>query len=89
MMYCLDKNRIHGYCIVMGNEPIYKPAAIRKRFESRSYKCVYLLTGYSPIEVFWSKVKAGTKRNPLNSGVFLTPKIMDSITKVTMNDCHG
>lgn len=69
MMYCLDKNGIHGYCIVMDNAPIYKPAAIRKRFESRSYKCVYLLT-YSPIEVFWSKVKAGTKRNPLDSGDF-------------------
>ncbi|KAI8049384.1 hypothetical protein BDF21DRAFT_433290 [Thamnidium elegans] len=45
---------------------------------------------YSPIEEFWSKVKAGIKRNPLDSSDLLTPRIMDFVTKVTLkNDCRG
>ncbi|KAI8049382.1 hypothetical protein BDF21DRAFT_392704 [Thamnidium elegans] len=39
------------------------------------------------IEKFWSKVKAGIKRNPLGSGDLLTPRIMNSVIKVTLSDC--
>ncbi|KAI8087119.1 hypothetical protein BDF21DRAFT_305679, partial [Thamnidium elegans] len=41
------------------------------------------------IEEFWSKVKAGIKRNPLDSSDLLTPRIMESVTKVSLDDCRG
>ncbi|KAG2193614.1 hypothetical protein INT47_007237 [Mucor saturninus] len=92
MMDCLDRNGLHGYYLVMDNAPIHKPAAIRELIENRGYKCVYL-SPYSPflnpIEEFWSKVKAGIKRNPLDSSDLLTPRIMESVTNVTLNDCRG
>ncbi|KAG2201534.1 hypothetical protein INT47_007411 [Mucor saturninus] len=92
MMDCLDRNGLHGYYLVMDNAPIHKPAAIRELIENRGYKCVYL-PPYSPflnpIEEFWSKVKAGIKRNPLDSSDLLTPRIMESVTNVTLNDCRG
>jgi transposase len=78
MMDCLDRNGLHGYYFVMDNAPIHKPAAIRGLIERRGYKCVYL-PPYSPfldhIEEFWSKVKSGIKRNPLDTGDLLTPRM--------------
>lgn len=66
MMDFLDRNRLHGYYLVMGNAPIHKPVKIGEFIKSRGYKCVYLAP-YSPflnpIEEFWSKVKAGIKRH--------------------------
>ncbi|CEG67929.1 hypothetical protein RMATCC62417_04276 [Rhizopus microsporus] len=92
MMDCLDRNGLHGYYIVMDNAPIHKPATIRKLIEDRGYKCVYL-PPYSPflnpIEEFWSKVKSGIKRNPLDTTDRLTPRIMDAVTHVTLKDCRG
>ncbi|KAG2198725.1 hypothetical protein INT47_005410 [Mucor saturninus] len=92
MMDCLDRNGFHDYYLVMDNAPIHKPAAIRELIENREYKCVYL-PPYSPflnpMEKFWSKVNAGIKRNPLDSSDLLTPRIMESVTNVTLNDCRG
>ncbi|KAG2207406.1 hypothetical protein INT47_006881 [Mucor saturninus] len=72
--------------------PIHKPAGIRELIKSRRYKCVYL-PPYAPflnyIEEFWSKVTAGTERKPLDSSALLKPKLMESVTNVTLNDCHG
>ena len=91
-MDCLDRNGLHGYYLVMDNAPIHKPIAIRALIEERGYKCVYL-PPYSPflnpIEEFWSKVKSGIKRNPLDTGDLLTPRIMESVTNVTLQDCRG
>lgn len=60
---------------------------LRKLIEDRGYKCVYL-PPYSPflnpIEEFWSKVKSGIKRNPLDTTDRLTPCIMDAVTHVTL-----
>ncbi|KAG1454589.1 hypothetical protein G6F46_008587 [Rhizopus delemar] len=60
---------------------------LRKLIEDRGYKCVYL-PPYSPflnpIEEFWSKVKSGIKRNPLDTTDRLTPRIMDAVTHVTL-----
>lgn len=87
MMDCLDRNGLHGYYLVMDNAPIYKPVAIKKIIERRGYKCVYL-SPYSPflnpIEEFWSKVKAGIKRNSLDTADRLIPRIMDAVTHVTL-----
>ncbi|KAG2191495.1 hypothetical protein INT47_011536 [Mucor saturninus] len=92
MMDCLDRNGSQGYYLVMDNAPIHKPIAIRALIEERGYKCVYL-PPYSPflnpIEEFWSKVKSGIKRNPLDTGDLLTPRIMESVTNVTLQDCRG
>ncbi|KAI8071905.1 hypothetical protein BDF21DRAFT_344156, partial [Thamnidium elegans] len=41
------------------------------------------------IEELWLKVKAGIKRGPLDSGNLLTPRIMDSVSKVTLSNCRG
>ncbi|KAG2199315.1 hypothetical protein INT47_012949 [Mucor saturninus] len=92
MMDCLDRNGLQGYYLVMDNAPIHKPFAIKALIEERGYKYVYL-PPYSPflnpIEEFWSKVKSGIKRNPLDTGDLLTPRIMESITNVTLQDCRG
>ncbi|KAG2192272.1 hypothetical protein INT47_003861 [Mucor saturninus] len=78
MMDCLNRNGLQGYYL-----------GVNRR---RGYKCVYL-PPYSPflnpIEEFWSKVKSGIKRNPLDTGDLLTPRIMESITNVTLQDCRG
>lgn len=36
------------------------------------------------IEEFWLKVKAGIKRNPLDTADRLIPRIMDAVTHVTL-----
>ncbi|KAI8091511.1 hypothetical protein BDF21DRAFT_326864, partial [Thamnidium elegans] len=41
------------------------------------------------IEEFRSKVKAGNKRNPLDTIDRLTPRIMDAVTHATLKDCRG
>jgi transposase len=91
MMDCLDRNGLQDYYLVMDNAPIHKPVAIRKLIEGRGYKSIYL-PPYSPllnpVEEFWSKVKAGIKRNPLDSVDRMTPLIMDAVTHVTLKDCH-
>lgn len=37
----------------------------------------------NPIEAFWSKVKAGIRRNALKADDRLTDRICDSVNKVT------
>lgn len=92
VMDVLDKNDMKGFYLVMDNAPIHKPATVRNFIEKRGYKCVYL-PPYSPflntIELFWSKVKYGIKRNPFDTGDTLTPRIMESCSKVTLEDCQG
>ncbi|KAG1532924.1 hypothetical protein G6F51_012873 [Rhizopus arrhizus] len=84
VMDVLDKNDMKGFYLVMDNAPIHKPATVRIFIEKRGYKCCYL-PPYSPflnpIELFWSKVKYGIKRNPFDTGDTLTPRIMESCSK--------
>ena len=42
-----------------------------------------------PIEEFWSKVKAGIRRNTLNAIGRLTDRICESVQKVTRADCQA
>jgi transposase len=92
LMDVLDRNNLRGLYIVMDNAPIHKPNKVRECIEKRGYKCVYL-PPYSPflnpIEEFWSKVKFGVKRAPFDTGDTLTPRIMESCSKVTQEDCIG
>src|SRR6202043_2897386 len=66
VMDVLDRNDMKGHYLVMYNAPIHTPVKVRDLIESRSHRCLYL-PPYSlflnPIEEFWSKVKAGGRRN--------------------------
>ena len=43
----------------------------------------------NPIELFWSKLKSGVRRNTLTSADTLTPRIINSAYLVTSQDCKG
>lgn len=94
VMDVLDKNKMQGFYLVMDNAPIHGPRGkvVNDYIVSRGYKCVYL-PPYSPflnpIEEFWSKVKAGIKRSPVDGKDTLTPRILESCSKVTLSDCRG
>ena len=54
----------------MDNAPIHTPVKVRELVESIGYKCLYLPPHspfLNPIEEFWSKVKAGVRRNALTA----------------------
>src|SRR3981189_3721566 len=72
--------------VLMDNAPIHTPVKVRETVESRGYKCLYL-PPYSPflnrIEEFWSKVKAGIRRNTLSATDILSDRICDSVQKVS------
>ena len=92
VMDVLDKNNMQGYYLVMDNAPIHTPAKVRDLVESRHYKCLYL-PPYSPflnpIEEFWSKVKAGVRRNALTADDPLSERIYESVQRVTRVDCQA
>lgn len=48
-----------------------------------------ILSLLNPIEEFWSKVKFGVRREELSEKDQLTPRIMDSVKKVSPTDCEG
>ena len=76
----------------MDNAPIHTSTDIRKIIEDHGYKCVYL-PPYSPflnpIEEFWSKVKAGVRRDGLIKDDNLNGRITESSLAVTPKDCQG
>lgn len=41
------------------------------------------------IEEFWSKVKSGAKRTPIDGKDNLTPRILESRSKLTLSGCKG
>jgi transposase len=88
----LDRNDMKGHYLVMDNAPIHTPLKVRELVESRGYKCLYL-PPYSPflnpIEEFWSKVKAGVRRNVLTADDRLSDRICESVQMVTRADCQA
>ena len=76
----------------MDNAPIYTPVKVHELVEGRDYKCLYL-PPYSPflnpIEEFWSKVKAGVRRNALTADDRLSNRICESVQMVTRADCQA
>jgi transposase len=81
-----------GHYLVMDNAPIHTPVKVRELIESRGYRCLYL-PPYSPflnpIEEFWSKVKAGVRRNSLTADDRLSDRICESVQMVTRADCQA
>lgn len=88
----LDRHGMTGRYIVMDNAPIHKNPQVSSLIEERGYKAVYL-PPYSPflnpIEEFWSKVKAGIKRETLTVSSNLSDRIVASSRLVTVKDCQG
>ncbi|KAI8885302.1 hypothetical protein K501DRAFT_180310 [Backusella circina FSU 941] len=56
-MDTLDEHEISGCHFILNNAAIYKVFVFQDLIESRRYSPFL-----SPIELFWSKVKAGVKR---------------------------
>jgi transposase len=81
-----------GQYIIMDNASIHKTVDIKSAIEKRGYKVAYL-PPYSPflnpIELFWSKVKAGVKRSCLTATDNLSKRIEGSSKLVTEHDCEG
>src|ERR1700731_4176229 len=92
VMDVLDRNNMKGHYLVMDNAPIHTPVKVRELVESRGYQCLYL-PPYSPflnpIEEFWSKVKAGVRRNALTTSDPLCDSICESVQLVTQADCQA
>ena len=81
-----------GHFLVMDNAPIHTPLKVRELVESRCYKCLYLPPHspfLNPIEEFWSKVKAGVRRNALTADNILSDRIRESVQMVTRADCQA
>jgi transposase len=92
VMDTLDEHEMSGRYLILDNAAIHKVAAVQELIESRGYKAVYL-PPYSPflnpIELFWSKVKAGVKRDCLTATDNLSARIIESAKQVTVEDCHN
>src|ERR1700730_11306927 len=92
VMDVLDTNDMKGHYLVMDNAPIHPPVNVRELVENRGYKCLYL-PPYSPIlnpiEEFWSKSKAGIRRNALTADDRLSDRICESVQMVTRPDCQA
>ena len=76
----------------MDNAPIHTPLKVRELVERRGYKCLYLPPHspfLNPIEEFWSKVKAGVRRNALTADNILSDRIRESVQMVTRADCQA
>lgn len=80
--------------MVLNNTPIHGPRGrkVQEYIVSRGYKCVYL-PPYSlflnPVKEFWSKVKSGIKRTPIDGKDTLTPRILKSCSEATLKDYRG
>ena len=86
-MGVLKENGMCGRTLIMDNATIHKTPEVKQGFE------ILYLPPYSPflkpIEEFWSKLKAGVKRNLLTTDDTLLPRIIDSAGQVSGQDCQG
>jgi transposase len=89
-MDTLDQFDMKGRYLVMDNAAIHKVTEVKDLIASRGYKVVYL-PPYSPflnpIELFWSKVKGGIRRDCLNANDNLSTRIIESAKTVSVDDC--
>ena len=73
-----DRNDLKGNYLVVDNAPIHTPAKIRDLVQCRGYKWLYFppySTFLNPIEEFWSKSKAGIRRNASTADDRLSDRI--------------
>jgi transposase len=61
-MDALDEHEMSGCHFILNNAAIYKVFAVQDLIESRRYSPFL-----NPIELFWSKVKAGVKGDSLTA----------------------
>ena len=91
-MGVLKENGMDGRTLVMDNAAIHKTQEVQEAVSKQGFEIMYL-PPYSPflnpIEEFWSKLKAGVKRNLLTTDDTLLPRIIDSANQVTAQDCQG
>ena len=91
-MDTLDKHNMQGRYLVLDNASIHKTDDVQKFIKTRGYKAVYL-PPYSPflnpIELFWSKLKAGVKRDCLTATDNLSARIVESAKQVNVEDCQN
>jgi transposase len=79
-------------CVVMDNAKIHLGKEIRKSIESVGAKIIYLSPyspEFSPIENFWSKVKAILRKSKARTYKDLINSITDAMLKVTKNDIYN
>jgi transposase len=80
-----------GACVVMDNAQIHLGKIIRQEIEKVGAKLVYLSPyspDFSPIENFWSKVKAILKKISPRTNFDLVQAIDLAMEKVTEKDIH-
>lgn len=79
-------------CVVMDNAKIHLKEEIRVLIESVAAKVIYLSPyspEFSPIENFWSKVKAALRKLKARTYKDLLNAIIDSMSKVTKDDIRN
>ena len=91
-MDVLDKNNMQGKILFIDNTKTHHAILVQQAVEKRGYRILYL-PAYSPflnpIELFWSKLKAGVRRELLTKDDTLTPRIIESAKQVSAKDCRG
>ncbi|CEJ00962.1 hypothetical protein RMCBS344292_18454 [Rhizopus microsporus] len=90
VMDTLDQFDMKGRHLVMDNAAIHKVTEVQSLIKSRGYKATYL-PPYSPflnsIELFWSKVKDGIRRDCLTVDDNLSARIIESAKTISVDDC--
>jgi acetoin utilization deacetylase AcuC-like enzyme len=90
-MDVLDKHNTQGYHLLMENVQICTPAKVR---DSSKVDIINAYTfHHSPflnaVEEFWSKVKAGVRRNTLTADDRLSDHMWKSVQKLTHANCQA
>ena len=92
MMAILKENGMGIRTLVMNNISIHKTEKVNNIVAKQGFE-ILCLPSYSPFlnptEEFWSKLKAGVKRNLLTSDDNLLPRIVNSAHHVSADDCKG
>ena len=81
-----------GDCIIMDNAKIHQGKMVRKAIEKTGAKLIYLSPDspeFSPIENFWSKVKAILRKIKARNYTDLIEGIIDAMLQVTKQDIHN